>query len=161
MRPRDATLRSLNVPKKAHVIAAGTAFAPGDAPRLDVVATMLGLYVSAWSEPLRWDQIETARWDEPVIDLVIREDDQLRLEQLRLDRAGGLPSAIHDRVRASVVTSETREIVEGYSATFVARRRTDDESIYWNVLLERGVAEPQIREAVQAHLNDLRDSLGI
>jgi hypothetical protein len=161
LRPRDAVLRSLNIPKKARVLAAGTAVAPGDAPRIDVVATMLGLHVSSWSTVLRWDQIETARWDEPVIDVVIREGDHLRLEQLRLDRSGGLPAAIHDRVRASVVTSEVRDVLEGYPATFVARRRTDDGSIYWNVLLERGAGEAHVQQAAQAHLNDLRDSLGI
>jgi hypothetical protein len=163
LRPRDEILRSLNIPKKAHVIAAGTALASPDAPRLDVVATMLGLYVTSWPDVVRWDEIESARWDEPVVDLVLRDGDQFRLEQLRLDRAGGLPETIHDRVTASVVTSESRDLGDGHSATFVARRRTDDGSINWTVLLDRSAdpADPRIRDAAQAHLNDLRESLGI
>lgn len=163
LRPSDATLRSLGIPKRAHVIAAGTAVAPGEAPRLDVVATMLGLYVTSWSTVLRWDEIETARWDEPMIDLVVRDGNQLSLRQLRLDRAGGLPGAVHDRVQASVVTSEARDLGDGHTATFIARRRTDDDAITWTVLLDGSAdpADPRIQEAAQIHLNDLRESLGI
>lgn len=163
VRPRDETLRALGIAKGTHVIAAGTAFASGDAPRLAVVATMVGLHVSSWPAVLRWDEIESARWDEPLIDLVIRDGDRARLGQLRLDRAGGLPEAIHDRVTASVVTSEIRDLGDGVLATFVARRRSDDGSIGWTVLFDKGVdaADPGVRDAASAHLQDLRESLGI
>lgn len=162
-RPRDDVLRALGVPAGARVIAAGTAFNTGDGPRLQVVATLVGLHVTGWDEPLRWDLIESAQWDEPVLDLVIIDSRGSRLQQLRLDRAGDLPVAVRDRVTASVVTSERVEVLEGRCATFAARRRSDDGEIHWSVVFDAGLDpnDPDLRAAADAVLAELRQSLGI
>jgi hypothetical protein len=162
-RPRDEVLRALGVPAGARVIAAGTALNVNDGPRRRVVATLIGLHVTGWDEPLRWDHIESASWDEPVLDLVINTDQGSRLEQLRLDRAGELPAAVRDRVTASVITSERVEVAEGRFATFAARRRSDDGDIRWTVVFDSGLDpnDPDLRAAADATLYELRQSLGI
>jgi hypothetical protein len=162
-RPRDEVLRELGVPRGARVIAAGTALGLIDQPRVQVVATLLGLHVTGWSEPLHWDRIESAAWDEPLLDLVINDEHGSRLEQLRLDRAGDLPAAVHDRVTASVVTSERWELADGRFATFAARRRSSDGEIHWTVVFDSGLDpnDPDLRAAADAIVNELRQSLGI
>jgi hypothetical protein len=162
-KPNEAALRDLGVPDGVRIIAAGTAFAPGTAPRLQVVATSLGLYVTGWASPLRWDQIQTASWDEPVLDIVVEHDAGPRLVQLRLDRAGGLPDAIRDRVTASVVTTERRDLQGLGSATFIARKRSDDGTIRWAVMFDAGLdpTDPKLRAAADAQINELRAALGI
>lgn len=163
MKPRDEVLRELGVARGTKIIAAGTAFGVTDQPRIHVVATMLGLYVTGWGTPLHWDLIESATWDEPVLDLVVHDEDGARLEQLRLDRAGNLPEAVHDRVRASVVASERWELVDGRYATFAARRRSADGDIHWTVVFDAGLDsnDPNLRAAADAIVNELRQSLGI
>lgn len=162
-RPREDVLRGLHVPRGAKVIAAGTAFDASGQPRVQVVATMLGLHVSGWGDPLHWECIESATWDEPLLDLVINGDNGARLEQLRLDRAGNLPQAVHDRVRASVVASERWELADGRFATFAARRRSADGEIHWTVVFDSGLDpnDPDLRAAADAIVNELRQSLGI
>jgi hypothetical protein len=163
MNPRDEVLRELGVARGTKIIAAGTALDTNDGPRLQVVATLVGLHVTGWDQPLRWDHIESASWDEPILDLVITGAEGSRLQQLRLDRAGELPAAVRDRVTASVVTSERVEVAEGRFATFAARRRSDDGEIHWTVVFDSGLDpdDPNLRAAADATLNELRQSLGI
>jgi hypothetical protein len=83
--------------------------------------------------------------------------------RLRIDASRDLPPAVHDRVTASVVISERVDLGDGATALLVARRDSDDGSIGWSVVFDAGLdpADPDLRRAADAALEQYRGSLGI
>ena len=86
-----------------------------------------------------------------------------RLLRLRVDQSNDLPAAVYDRVTASVVVSERVELRADAKALLVARRGSDSDDITWTVVFDAGLdpRDPELREAADAALADLRGSLGI
>lgn len=128
-------------------------------------ATDRALYVQATGDRIPWDRVSKAIWDEPLLDLVLLDDDDRpsRLVRVRIDDAKDLPAAVHDRVTASVVISERVQVRHGASALFVARRGSDDDEIRWSVVFDGGLdtTDPELRTAADEALLRLRESLGI
>jgi hypothetical protein len=127
-----------------------------------VVATDRALYLNEPGERLAWDRITKATWDEPTLELVVAGPPTRRL-RLTVDQSRDLPAAVRDRVTASVVVSERLDLGGGQGATAVARRSSEDGSIRWNVVFDRGLdpSDPTLREAADIALANLRESLGI
>lgn len=154
-------MSGITIPKGERVIARGTQVI-GEQSH-EVVATNIAL--RARDLTLRWDQIESATWDEPTLLLTVRRDPAGALERLTMQLEGtrSLIESIRDRVTASVLTSQRRALPSGEVATFAARRRSDDGSISWTVVFDGNpdLSNPQIRHEADAVLTDLRESLGI
>ena len=142
-RPAKGALVELGVPKSEKVLA--TATESGSA-QLVAVATNRALYLKATGERIRWDNVAKAVWDEPMMNLTLVADDGQgnggRI--IELGRATDLPAAIHDRVTASVIVSESGQIT-------------------WSVVFETGLdpKDPALITRAAAELAQLRESLGI
>ena len=149
------------IPKGERIIARGTQ-QRGD-EQLSVTATNVALHTN--DRAIRWDQIESATWEEPQLHLVIRSDAGASPERitLRLVDSRSLVETVRDRVTASVVTSQRRALPSGAVATFAARRRSDDGTIGWSVVFDGNpdLSDPVLRAEADAVLADLRGSLGI
>jgi hypothetical protein len=132
---------------------------------LFAAATDRALYLQATGERLPWDHISKATWDEPMLDLVVIDEEgrPSRLVRVRIDESHDLPAAVHDRVTASVLISERVDLGNGAKALLAARRGSDDGEVRWTVVFDHGLdpSDPQLRAAADAALAQLRDSLGI
>ena len=128
-------------------------------------ATDRALYLQATGERLPWEQISKATWDEPMLELVVDDEDgrPARLVRVRVDDSRDLPAAVHDRVTASVVVSERVDLGNGAGALMVARRASDSDDVKWTVVFDAGLdaSDPDLRASANAALARLRESLGI
>ena len=70
---------------------------------------------------------------------------------------------LHLSVDGTVVVSERVDLGDGEGALMVARRGSDDGVIRWSVVFDAGLdpSDPALRQAADAALTRLRDSLGI
>lgn len=128
---------------------------------------------------VRWSDVDSAAWDDPVLELKVRASDTVAaaslgsgsgastgaIVRLHLDDAGAVPVVIHERVVHSIVFQQKYDLpgTGGASATFIARRRPDRDEVDWTVSLDRGVdpEDESVAAAVDAKLRDLRSTLGI
>ena len=130
-----------------------------------LAATDHALYVEATQAAYGWDEVGRAAWQEPVLELELLTPDGGAGARLRLvvEDSGDLPSAVHDRVTASVIVSERVEVAEGVKARMVARRAFGDGPVRWSVVFDAGVeaGDPALQTQARAALADLRSALGI
>lgn len=152
-------MTGVEIPKGERVIAKGTQLR-GD-ERLGAVATNVALRTPDLA--IRWDQIESATWEEPQLHLVVRSDAGPERIAMTLVDSRSLVETVRDRVTASVLTSQRRALPSGAVATFAARRRSDDGTIIWTVVFDGNpdLTDPVLRAEADAVLADLRGSLGI
>ena len=155
---------ALGVPSSEKVIAWGST-ALDDATTSYLVATDRALYADALGGRTPWNRISKATWEEPTLVVTMLDDAgrPRRLLRLRVDQSNDLPAAVYDRVTASVVVSERVELRADAKALLVARRGSDSDDITWTVVFDAGLdpRDPELREAADAALADLRGSLGI
>ena len=143
------------------------ASAPGaDATQTNfTAATERALYVQEIGERIPWDRISKAAWDEPLLELVILDDDGQpdRVVRVRAEEARDLPAAVHDRVTASVVVSERVDLGDGAGALMVARRASDEDAVRWSIVFDAGLdpSNPALRDAADDALARLRSAMGI
>ena len=166
--PADLRQR-LSIPGSEKVLAWGSGPMPGgDRAAAEVgylAATDRAFYVEGAGDRIGWDRISRASWEEPVLDVVL-EDENGRAAgrmRLRVDVSGDLPAAVHDRVTASVVVSEVIDLGDGAKARMVARRPSDDGEVRWSVVFDAGVdpSDPQLQARAREALADLRSAMGI
>lgn len=161
--PADLRER-LGVPSGERLLAWGSGPLP-EGPTGLLAATDRALYVEATQAAYGWDEVGRAAWQEPVLELELLTPEGGAGARLRLvvEDSGDLPSAVRDRVTASVIVSERVEVAEGVQARMVARRAFGDGPIRWNVVFDAGVdaSDPVLQAQARAALDDLRDSLGI
>ena len=160
-----SVLALLRVGPGEKVLAWGASSAGDPTQSTVAAATDKALYLQVTGERLPWDTIIKATWDQPVLELTIDDaaDDPPRELAVELEESRDLPAAVHDRVRASVVVSDRVDLGDGAGALMVARRGSDDGVIRWSVVFDAGLdpSDPALREAANAALTRLRDSLGI
>lgn len=141
----------------------------GSSPGADATQTMFAaatdkaLYLQATGDRLPWDRISKATWNDPLLELVVVGEAGLsRVLRLTVEDSRDLPAAVHDRVTASVLVSERVDLGDGAGALMVARR-ADDDQVRWTVVFDSGLdpSDPALREAADAALARLRESLGI
>jgi hypothetical protein len=151
----------LEIPKSERVIAWGVD------PVADryTLATDKALYPESIRERLRWDTISKATWDDPILHVTVHDSAGATKGtlKLRLEESGDLPAAVFALVTESVVISEHVELGEGKGARMVARRDSDEGTIWWSVVFDAGLnpADPALRARANEELASLRDSLGI
>ncbi len=145
------------------------AWAPcADAPDDAVVATDLALYLprAEGYERVPWDLVQRASWDSGVLDLRTRPEPgaKLRRSVIRLDDVRDLPEVVQARVTASVVVQQHLDLDGvGGGVVVAARRVSGSDELRWSVRFDPGTdgADPLVKAAAVAALDDLRGSLGL
>jgi hypothetical protein len=153
------------------------AWAPG-AGGVPVVASTHALYVpsaDASSDAaagtvashvrLPYEQVASATWDEPRLDVVTVGPRRRRFE-IALDEPGLVPQTVRDRVTASIVVSEHVALVGTLGARVTARRPPaagGPDEPGWNVVFDPGLdpADPALRAAADAAIARLREVTGL
>ncbi|HQR79232.1 MAG TPA: hypothetical protein PLT68_03315 [Actinomycetota bacterium] len=110
-------------------------------------------------DPLGWEDVVRAAWDEPVLELHL-PDGQLHLT---LDDPGGLPEVVRERVTASVVVQHHVLLRGDRGVRIVARRPPGGSEVTWRVTFDSGLdhRDPQLRAEADRALAELRSSLGL
>jgi len=129
-----------------------------------VVATDRALYTFGGSEPIPWERVMRAAWDDPIQEVVTADGrGGVDVIRLTLDDAGSMPQVIFERVMATIVMQRHVELVEKAGATLVARRVRDSDEIRWEVVFDAGLdpSDPVLRAGADEELAALRSSVGI
>jgi hypothetical protein len=125
-----------------------------------VVATERALLVGDRRVP--WTDVLHAKWDGEqqvlAVDLAAGGASSIRVG---LADPGRLPETVHERVMDSIVLSR-RVPVRGGGVRVVARRGDGSDDTLWQVVPDAGtdLADPAVRDRVDAALSDLRAELG-
>jgi hypothetical protein len=108
---------------------------------------------------LAWEEVIRAAWDAPVLEMQVPQT----TVRLVLDDPGGIPEIVNERVKASVVMQQHVALVGDLGVRLVARRRPGSTDIVWRVTFDAGLDanDPQIRDAAEQALAELRASIGL
>jgi hypothetical protein len=130
-----------------------------------VVASTRALYLPGGTT-LRWDEIERAHWEKPVlwaIELTEREGSGRRHEVV-LDLAGDtdLPQEVRTRVSASFAWSSHVKLQPAGGVRIVGRRRDGMEVLDWQLVFDRDTdaADPALRAQAEQALAAARRTIG-
>lgn len=110
-------------------------------------------------EPLGWDDVVRAAWDEPVLELQLPDGPY----RLVIERPGNIPQVVNERVKASVVVQHHVPLRGDKGVRIVARRRPGTTEVTWRVTFDAGLdhRDPDLRQAADEALRDLRTTLGL
>lgn len=141
-----------------------------------VVASSSAIYLVVPSEDeevfevewrIRWDQIDLAKWNPPLLTMQIRASDVATgptTEQIEvvIDQATEVPAVVRDRVDQSFVVNEEIPVGDG-TARVVARTHSDTGDTSWRVIMGPGVdaQDEAARAEAAAGLEQLRSRLGV
>ena len=141
---------------QSHVVATDRA--------LYLVSTTLDNESAEVTARLRWDLIDKATWEPPLLALNVRDspDSEVVSVLVAIDTDAELPAVVRECVTNSIVVNSRIE-VPGGSARVVARRNPDDGILSWRVVLSEGVSpnDPTVRAAADQELAELRSTLGV
>lgn len=123
-----------------------------------VIATTEQLLLP-FREPITWDLVVRAAWDEPVLELQLPDGPY----RLVIERPGNIPRVVNERVKASVVIQHHVALAGEKGVRIVARRRPGTTDVTWRVTFDAGLdrTDPQLRAAADAALRDLRTTMGL
>lgn len=109
---------------------------------------------------IRWDQVEHATWDSPVLQLLVEgAADPTRVV---LEDPGRVPEAVRERVTSAIVVAERVELSAGVGAEIIGRRTGDGTALRWRVTFDPGVDpnDPVVRAAADREIARLKTSYG-
>lgn len=123
-----------------------------------VIATAEQLLLP-FRDPITWDEIVRAAWDEPVLELQLPDGPY----RLVIERPGKIPHVVNERVKASVVLQHHVPLVGDKGVRIVARRRPGTTDVTWRVTFDSGLdhRDPQLRAAADQALSELRTTMGL
>jgi len=108
---------------------------------------------------LRWDLVDLATWNPPVLLLEVRPsaDDPVERLVVALEARSGLPAVVRDRVTGSIVVNERHEAGTGWFR-ILARRNYDSGSLEWRVQPGPGLdpRDPVVAASITSHLQRIR-----
>ncbi|HET8969525.1 MAG TPA: hypothetical protein VFN19_00580 [Candidatus Nanopelagicales bacterium] len=131
-----------------------------------VLATVTALHLpGAAGGRLAWDQVHRADWHVPVLGLTVQRAAGGPLERIALELSGEpgqLPTAVRDRVTASIV-AERHVGFDGERGARFLVRRTESGELRWVVLIDPGVDpdDPAVVVRVDAELRRLQSAWGV
>lgn len=123
-----------------------------------VVATSQSLLLPL-RDPITWDRVVRAAWDEPVLELQLPDG----LYRLVIERPGNIPQVVNERVKASVVIQHHVPLRGDKGVRLVARRRPGGTDVTWRVTFDSGLdpRDPDLRDQADLALQELRTSIGL
>jgi hypothetical protein len=112
-------------------------------------------------ERLDWVNVEHAEWADDTETLVVDLVHDTRRRTLRLDQPGRLPETVRERVTASIVASRRYPVQGRAGVRVVARRRTSDDDLLWQVVADAGLdpEDERVRAVADAGLAEMRREL--
>ncbi len=108
-----------------------------------------------------WQDSLSAKWEEPFLRLVVLQEQATQTLAWELDEPGLVPTAVRDRVTATIVIDRLIDVPDVGRVRFIARRTAD--GVVWSTVPEGSVdvqAAP-IQERIRESLRTLRSNLGI
>ncbi len=121
------------------------------------------------SQLIPWGNTVAARWDEPLLTLVVQRELDQQPEKLAwmLTEPGQVPSAVHDRVMDANLVDLSNEVAGVGKVRFIARKGA--HGVTWTTVLENGSnvsnADTGLNHsqsaAIEQALSELRSTLGI
>lgn len=129
-----------------------------------VVATTHRLFAPGLAEPLEWERVVRAAWDEPVLAVTFEIGPAAVAElNIVMAEAGSVPAHVRARVEATIIVQRRVSLGERCGATFIARRRPADDEVSWTVLFDAGLdaQDPALRAAADAALGEFRTVVGV
>jgi len=108
-----------------------------------------------------WQDSISAKWDQPVLSLVVTRNDSPDTLTWHLDEPGLVPTAVRDRVSATIVIDRLIDVPEVGRVRFIARRTSD--GVKWSTVPESSVdaQTAPMQERIRETLRVLRANLGI
>lgn len=110
-------------------------------------------------EPISWDQVIRAAWDQPVLELQLAEGPY----RLVIENPGLIPDVVNERVKASVVVQHHVPLRDDKGVRIVARRKPGGVDVTWRVTFDPGLdpQDPELRAEAGAALAELRTTMGL
>jgi hypothetical protein len=110
---------------------------------------------------IRWQDALSAKWEQPLLSLVVMRSDSPETLAWTLEEPGLVPTAVRDRVTAVIVIDRLIDVPEVGRVRFIARRTTD--GVIWNTVPENSVDAQgaPMQERIRETLRTLRANLGI
>ena len=114
-----------------------------------------GISVVLWQDSL------SAKWEQPLLTLVVMQSQLPQSLVWKLDEPGLVPTAVRDRVTAAIVIDRLMDVPEVGRVRFIARRTAD--GVIWSTVPESSVdsQSASIQELIRESLRALRSTLGI
>lgn len=108
-----------------------------------------------------WQDSISAKWEQPLLSLLVSAGENTQTLGWKLDDPGLVPTAVRDRVTATIVIDRQIDIPEVGRVRFVARRTPD--GVVWSTVPSSTVDEESapIQERIRETLRTLRANLGI
>jgi len=108
-----------------------------------------------------WEDSLSAKWEEPLLSLVVLHEQATQTLSWKLDEPGLVPTAVRDRVTATIVIDRLVDIPEVGRVRFIARRTAN--GVIWSTVPEGSIdaQSAPIQERIRESLRSLRSNLGI
>jgi hypothetical protein len=130
-----------------------------------VVATDRALYVPQRGGHVRvgYEDVQTAAWDDPVLELTLLSGGSTSRQVLRLQEPGEVPPTLRERVTASIVVTERVPLAGPLGARIIARRVPGENDVRWQVVFEQGLdpSDPGLRQRADEAIERLKESTGL
>lgn len=108
-----------------------------------------------------WQDSISAKWEQPLLSVVVIKDESPENLAWKLEDPGLVPTAVRDRVSATIVIDRIIDIPEVGRVRFIARR--SENGVTWSTVPESSVNSESapIQERIRETLRTLRANLGI
>ena len=110
---------------------------------------------------LLWHHILSAGWNDPQLSIVTAENDEPQILTWIFDEPGLVPTAVRDRVTATVLIDKAIDVPEVGRVRFVAHRTPD--GVVWTSIAENSsaVSTVESQDRIRTALQNLRSTLGV
>lgn len=108
-----------------------------------------------------WQESVSAKWDQPLLSLIVSQGESTQTMGWHLDEPGLVPTAVRDRVTATIVIDRQIDIPEVGRVRFIARRTPD--GVVWSTVPDSKIDGNSIgfEERIRETLRTLKSNLGI
>mgnify|MGYP000290575808 CR=1 FL=1 len=108
-----------------------------------------------------WQDSISAKWEQPLLSVVVIKGESPETLAWKIDEPGLVPTAVRDRVTATIVIDRIVDIPEVGRVRFIARRTP--AGVTWSTVPESSVdgESAPIQERIREALRSLRANLGI
>jgi hypothetical protein len=108
-----------------------------------------------------WQDSLSAKWDQPLLSLIVMRSESPETLAWTIKEPGLVPTAVRDRVSATILIDRLIDVPEVGRVRFIARRTT--AGVAWHTVPETSIdtQSAPIQERIRETLRALRSTLGI